>query len=614
SVVSEDQHLASSQHPVTREAEDPVGEVARLPPVRGVGLGGGGPRGGLVGHALPVEQPRAEALATRVSEEVTHVKQPLRQDGSSVRTEQFDRTVRSHYLGDGPDHRVSAGRLDATARITAALSNFPQALNLAMLLLNRTLNFLSALFARINSLFATLATRISGGKTVTKAQKAVLWQLCVDLLKTIFLKVHEKRVSGRDAHALAPFEANSVLIYVTLLAHKKMDEFEKALFTGHDDFQNTYNEFIVVNAAQKVDVDTVRGTAASQDVKIKTLENEVAALKRLVGRLTNEAFNGGDGGGVVGVDSSNLVTSVFESYQPRAAPETLPETAQRSAPAAPGALIGAGRSLLPGHQADPAVTAGARGPSRASQLPEKRHRESALQGSYGRREEEVAAGYMPLRKPRGACLVAINGPSLWPFAARALGFNVTAIAAPSSTWRGAFADLMTEFEPEAERIELGRRQGDRRRLDVRVDMVCGDASATPTWDRNYWAARAVVHILSAAPGWSPPSSCAHSITAQTFRHNEVGGCTTAKWQLVAYIPVDVAAPPSVRDPQGRLPETTLGGVLDSLNRAAPLSHQPGEVYFEEGAVLSHGLFPGQGWSQQVISRRCSISQVGDVAA
>ncbi|EJK73831.1 hypothetical protein THAOC_04525 [Thalassiosira oceanica] len=166
---------------------------------------------------------------------------------------------------------------------------------------------------------------------------------------------------------------------------------------------------------------------------------------------------------------------------------------------------------------------------------------------------------------------------------------------------------MAEFEPGAERIELGRRQGDRRRLDVRVDMVCGDASATPTWDRDYWAARAVVHILSAAPGWSPPRSWAHSITAQTFRHNEVGGCTTAEWQLVAYIPVEVAAPPSVREPQGRLPETTLGGVLDSLNRAAPVaapaapsSHQPGEVYFEEGAVLSHGLFPGQGWSQQVI--------------
>ena len=36
-------------------------------------MGGRGPRGGLVGHALPIEQPRAEALAARVSEEVTHV-------------------------------------------------------------------------------------------------------------------------------------------------------------------------------------------------------------------------------------------------------------------------------------------------------------------------------------------------------------------------------------------------------------------------------------------------------------------------------------------------------------------------------------------------------------
>ncbi|EJK63843.1 hypothetical protein THAOC_15481 [Thalassiosira oceanica] len=34
----------------------------------------------------------------------------LRQDGSSVRTEQFNRTVRSHYLGGGPDQGVPAGR------------------------------------------------------------------------------------------------------------------------------------------------------------------------------------------------------------------------------------------------------------------------------------------------------------------------------------------------------------------------------------------------------------------------------------------------------------------------------------------------------------------------
>ena len=175
-----------------------------------------------------------------------------------------------------------------------------------MLLLNRTLNFLESLFARINSLFATLSTRICGGRTPTKAQKAVLWQLCVDLLKTIFLKIHEKRVSGRNAHTLSHFEANGTLIYVTLLAHKKMDEFKKAQFTGHRDFQNTYNEFIVINAAQKVDVDVLRKTASAQDAKIKSLDAKVAAMERLVGRLTNDAYNGGGGvGGAPGGGKKN---------------------------------------------------------------------------------------------------------------------------------------------------------------------------------------------------------------------------------------------------------------------------------------------------------------------
>ena len=224
----------------------------------------------------------------------------------------------------------------------------------------------------------------------------------------------------------------------------------------------------------------------------------------------------------------------------------------------------------------------------------------------------VLQGYMPLRRARGTCLVAVDGPSLWPFAARALGFTVKAIAAPSGTWGGAFSALMAEFEPEAELIEIaergrGRRLGDRRRLDLQVDFICGDATATPTWDNSYWTARPVVHALSSPAGWSPPPSARHATTVQSFQHNEVGGCTTAEWQLAVYVPLGLAAPPTGRDPPARLPETTIGGVLDSLTAAvgvgeppAPTAYLPGTVHVEGEAVLSHGLFPGQNWNQQLI--------------
>lgn len=214
--------------------------------------------------------------------------------------EEWDRLDGFSGLANVLKTKLMAGRLELTTQIQNDLLGFPQALNVAMAMLNRSLICAEALLARVNSLYTTLLVRICGGRTPTKSQKAVLWQLCVDLLKTFFLKLHEKRVSGRDAHTRPPHEANSTLIHATFQAHKVMEEFRDAQFTGHFDFQNTYNEYIVVNSAQKVDVDTVRETAAAQEARIKDLEREVEALKKIVGRLTNGAFNDGGGGGGTG--------------------------------------------------------------------------------------------------------------------------------------------------------------------------------------------------------------------------------------------------------------------------------------------------------------------------
>jgi len=214
--------------------------------------------------------------------------------------EEWDRLDGFSGLANVLKTKLRAGRLELTTQIENDLQGFPQALNVAMAMLNRSLICAEALLARVNSLYTTLLVRICGGRTPTKSQKAVLWQLCVDLLKTFFLKLHEKRVRGRDAHTRPPHEANSTLIHATFQAHKVMEEFRDAQFTGHFDFQNTYNEYIVVNSAQKVDVDTVRETAAAQEARIKDLEREVEALKKIVGRLTNGAFNDGGGGGGTG--------------------------------------------------------------------------------------------------------------------------------------------------------------------------------------------------------------------------------------------------------------------------------------------------------------------------
>ena len=227
------------------------------------------------------------------------------------------------------------------------------------------------------------------------------------------------------------------------------------------------------------------------------------------------------GGAAVGVDSSNLVTSVFESYRHCAAPEAIPaanlsavsvypavlpgaagldQHAPRSSPdvsrgvprSSPDTRVMPGSSpdtptkspsrlgvpcaasreesrgpapagpAVPstadtkGHPSLPARDAGAGGSVRESWLGQSRvlSHPLALDG--------VLQGYMPLRRTRGTCLVVVSGPSLWPFAARALGFEIAAIAAPSSTWVGAFSALMAEVEPRAELIELDRRRGASR--------------------------------------------------------------------------------------------------------------------------------------------------------
>ena len=80
-----------------------------------------------------------------------------------------------------------------------------------------------------------------------------------------------------------------------------------------------------------------------------------------------------------------------------------------------------------------------------------------------------------------------------------------------------------------------------------------------------------------------------------------------------YVPLDVAAAPPTPPLVERLPDTTIGGVLNSLTAAVPVEalerpgeHRSGEVYFEGDAVWRTASFrlrtgPGR-WSACSVQR------------
>ena len=136
--------------------------------------------------------------------------------------------------------------------------------------------------------------------------------------------------------------------------------------------------------------------------------------------------------------------------------------------------------------------------------------------------------------------------------------------------------------------------------------MCGDASVVCQW-LSLPGASLAVHLLSARRGWSsrggpnPNRYQGYVATTRLFHHHELGGCTTAAWELGLFVPRELGRDGPVPTRPSPGPPTTLASIIDPLVRGARVAHpctQDGlsleGVRFDGQAVLGVWAVPGSG--------------------
>ena len=190
------------------------------------------------------------------------------------------------------EQKLDTHHQEMTQRIDDCLLNFPAAHGLAVKLLTLTHSFVTSFLTAIQSLYNNTLFRMTKGRAPTAGHKKQVWQLCIELFKTMFKALFRARLCGKDAHKLPVVEANSRMLFAALLAHKVMEDFKNARYTGHPDFTNTLNEFISTHAAQAVDVDLLREAQRSSDAEVAKMRATMKLMEQRLSRLDNETFNG----------------------------------------------------------------------------------------------------------------------------------------------------------------------------------------------------------------------------------------------------------------------------------------------------------------------------------
>ncbi|EJK60328.1 hypothetical protein THAOC_19336 [Thalassiosira oceanica] len=183
----------------------------------------------------------------------------------------------------------------------------------------------------------------------------------------------------------------------------------------------------------------------------------------------------------------------------------------------------------------------------------------------------VMQGCFPLRRqPRGTCVVTVAGPSLWPFVAAALGFRVATIEAPEATWRGAYADLMSEFSPGATQVVLSKW----------LPTHAGQWGPT-------WGAGTRVWFASGSPCRALLSQ---SICCRPA--GELDGCTTAAWELGLFVPRELGRDEPVPTRPSPGPPATFPGrdELDpELDPSDGTAQDTPGIQEERSSGVTHGM-------------------------
>ena len=211
-------------------------------------------------------------------------------------------------------------------------------------------------------------------------------------------------------------------------------------------------------------------------------------------------------------------------------------------------------------------------------------------------------GYLPFRKPRGRCWLRLTGPSLWFFAAEALGFTVSVALCP----RGAFADVMREFFPSVTiRPPAVGRVSSAKGKGSHCDVVFGDWSAVGELPGYWLRCLPTPHVLCCSPSRPHrlPTYPGWSFVRHTFAHSDMGGATDRSDSLILATPTRLR--PMLRvSPLLRVqpslpsqPWAPLRGSLDPVTSAEPAG-PPDTGHLVQCAVLRvgsdvcpFGLFP-----------------------
>lgn len=134
----------------------------------------------------------------------------------------------------------------------------------------------------------------------------------------------------------------------------------------------------------------------------------------------------------------------------------------------------------------------------------------------------VIQGSIPHRRPRGCCLVRCTGPSLWPFAARALGFTVMAVDSDDTEYLGHLRRFFLSFQRWPDSVD---------RSSIRI-VFCDSAEAAVASAGEL----EVPHVFETGADVEVAPPVGWVTVERPFSHAQLGGATAGCFNLGVLLP------------------------------------------------------------------------------
>ena len=232
----------------------------------------------------------------------------------------------------------------------------------------------------------------------------------------------------------------------------------------------------------------------------------------------------------------------------------------------------------------------------------------------------VINGFIRSSRPtRGRALIDCSSPNMWACAAPALGFTLRGVEVNYPK----YVTLLEQMGQGPEK-KVPRKLGDRENWLGEVQVVFTDYEAlrdypprpkkrrkttsnsrAPYWDQPSWQVPHVLYVTMDRLPLEPPTNW--SAISLSLEHCKLGGSTTARWALVAFLPPghDSCSPYCLLDQPWQPMHTRINALVGGDTVAAPTPQYDGQPLVERddasGGILSSGLFPHDELSAKVVA-------------